>query len=474
MRVAICHYHLRTGGVTRIIAHAARALGAAGIGVVVLSGEAPALPWSVPVRVVPGLGYDGGGSAEGLARSMAAAAADALGGPPDLWHVHNHSLGKNLLLPPALHALAAAGGRLLLQIHDFPEDGRPRNYRRLLHELGGGDAAALARVLYPYAPQVVYAALNRRDQGVLVAAGAEARLLPNPVWLPPRVAEVPVQAGLWLYPTRAIRRKNLGELLLWAAVAPAGRRYATTLGPENPAEQPRYRAWVDLAGELSLPVAFELGAGPGTRFEELVAAAECLVTTSVAEGFGMAFLEPWLLGRPVAGRDLPEVTGEFREAGIELDHLYRRLEVPVAWPGRDRLAAAAGAALEALFEGYGRRPAADAVECALAAWIRDERVDYGRLDEPLQARILRRLAAQPADRLALEPAALPEPADPGTLVARNRRVILEHYGLEDYGRRLLALYRELAGREPGPQGALDAGVILDTFLDPARLHLLRT
>ena len=37
-------------------------------------------------------------------------------------------------------------------------------------------------------------------------------------------------------------------------------------------------------------------------FAALLASAHALVTTSVAEGFGLAFLEPWLMGRPLAGR----------------------------------------------------------------------------------------------------------------------------------------------------------------------------
>ena len=41
MRIAIVHYHLQTGGVTRIIQHAQRVLGERGVTLAVLSGEPP-------------------------------------------------------------------------------------------------------------------------------------------------------------------------------------------------------------------------------------------------------------------------------------------------------------------------------------------------------------------------------------------------------------------------------------------------
>ena len=38
---------------------------------------------------------------------------------------------------------------------------------------------------------------------------------------------------LFLYPVRAVRRKNLGELALWASIAPKGHFFASSLGPTN-------------------------------------------------------------------------------------------------------------------------------------------------------------------------------------------------------------------------------------------------
>ena len=113
MRIAIVHYHLQTGGVTRVIQHAGEALDAAGHEVLVLTGEPAQQGFGgrVRIEVLSGLGYEerrAAETADTLAAAMLSAAKRQLGGPPDLWHVHNHCIGKNLALPGALLRLARA------------------------------------------------------------------------------------------------------------------------------------------------------------------------------------------------------------------------------------------------------------------------------------------------------------------------------------------------------------------------------
>ncbi|MCF7990662.1 MAG: glycosyltransferase family 4 protein, partial [Thiohalocapsa sp.] len=407
LRIVIVHYHLQTGGVTRVIQHACETLSAAGHRVSVLTGEPPQQPLGAgaAVEIVPGLAYEERRAPQApaaLAEEMLSRARARLGGPPDLWHIHNHCLGKNLALPGAVRALAAAGQRLLLQPHDFAEDGRPHLYARLRDRLADGDGRRLAALLYPQAPQIHYAVLNARDLRFLAAAGIEAarlHLLPNAV-----TADAPVDGAaarsaapqqgvdsqrLWLYPTRAIRRKNLGELLLWAALADEGNRFATTQAPQNPHEQARYRRWTGLAHSLRLPVEFALGSRVDS-FPALLASAHALVTTSVGEGFGLAFLEPWLIGRPLAGRDLPEITDDFRANGIDLSNLYRTLRVPVDWIDAARLQGAFADAIAARAAAYGRPAPADDAERAWQSAVDDGHIDSGRLDEPAQESVIAR------------------------------------------------------------------------------------
>ncbi|MGB5835123.1 MAG: glycosyltransferase family 4 protein [Thiohalocapsa sp.] len=491
MRIAIVHFHLQTGGVTRVIQHACEALAATGHRVLVIAGDPPEQPLggAIDVAVLPGLRYEEsrvGLTPDALASAMVKAARERLGGLPDLWHIHNHCLGKNLALPAAVLRLARNGHRLLLQPHDFAEDGRPALYRRMRDQLADGDVGRLSAILYPLAPQIHYAALNGRDLGFLANAGipeTNRHLLANAVTPPTTeiaarcVDDAPERCSddkrLWLYPTRAIRRKNLGEFLLWSVVGERQDRFATTQAPQNPQEQPRYRHWLGLAKELDLPLEFELGRR-ADNFHALLASSYALVTTSVGEGFGLAFLEPWLSGRPLVGRDLPEITCDFRASGVRLDDLYERLAVPLAWVDNGRLRASFSDALAANATAYGRSLPGNAFERAWLSAATDAHIDMGRLDEPAQESVIRRLHANPTAFAEMMPSQLIA-TDDAKIIAANDSAIRASYGLHGYGRGLASLYAGIMEAIPSASfGRGDGEKLLDQFLAPERLTLLRT
>ena len=481
MRVAIVHYHLQQGGVTRVIEHAVRALEGGEEDVLLISGQAPEAPMPAPVLVVPELAYDTRKPADParLLEGLERAAETHWNGLPDLWHVHNPSLGKNSALPEVLWRLLEKGQRLLLQPHDFAEDGRADNYRRLRRAHARlAPATPWNEWIYPAIQGVAYALINPRDAAFLQAAGlpeTRCHLLPNPVhvaseWPVDNPVDETVDKGrLWLYPTRAIRRKNLGELLLWAALGEPDDRFGVTLSPRNPKERPGYEAWKALAAELGLPVEFELG--EGADFTRLVRQACALVTTSITEGFGLAYLESWLLDRPLVGRDLPEITAQFKMEGMRLDHLYERCEVPLDWIDRPALERAIRGALQRTAAAYGIDYGPEAVARVRAAWIRNGRIDFGRLDESFQSTILRRVAGSRTARTEITP---PFPALPESEVLdTNRRIVHEAHDLPSYSERLRAIYRQLL-EDAAPPASIDADRLLTEFLAPERLWLLRT
>jgi hypothetical protein len=481
MRLAIVHYHLRRGGVTRVIANALAALGDR-VEAVVLASTESAEPLPCPVLRIPELAYGDEASADAarrLHRRLRQAARDHFGADADLWHIHNHSLGKQVNFPEALRRLLDGGARALLQIHDFAEDGRPGNYAAQRAPYREGVFAGFEAALYPDAPQVAYAVLNARDRDILARAGLareRLHLLPNAVaGMPGAPAEGPPAAAggrppLVLYPTRAIRRKNVGELLLLAALYPEF-RYATTLAPENPEWRAIHDAWVALARELRLPVAFAAAQAGGPSFADLVGEAAMMVSTSVGEGFGLAFLEPWLAGKPVIGRDLPAITADFKDNGVALPDLYPEWPVPVGMVDRDGLRRRFSAAATALHAAYGRQLGAADCTAAFARVTRDGRVDFGRLDEPAQAQALRAVVSS-RQRQSLRAPVDPRAVDTAP-VAANAARIRAVYGLDRYGARLAALYDGLLAAPAGDIGALDPDRILDAFIDPADLRLLR-
>ncbi|NCC52340.1 MAG: hypothetical protein EOM20_14135 [Spartobacteria bacterium] len=484
MRVAIVHYHLRTGGVTRVVENAVCALAPHQVSCVLFAGDiGDAQAAERPnAHVLPALNYGTTPDScptPSLLADMRAVARETLGGPPDIWHIHNHALGKNSVMPELVRALAEDGERLLLQFHDFAEDGRPGNYQYLMETLA--PSAHIDLCLYPQAAHIHYATLNSRDYHFLQAAGIDRNqlhLLPNAVAVhrasTDHALPAPATTRRFLYPTRAIRRKNLGEFLLWSALAEPGDSFATSLRPENPVARNIHDAWADLARELSLPVEFARGQAQRQPLAALYRECHAVVTTSVAEGFGLAFLEPWLFDRPLLGRNIPDITHEFSDAGIHLDTLYPTLGLPVDWIDFALFKQKIADAFSPFMRAYGRTPDDAAVREAVNAAIHDDRVDFGRLDEPLQAQVIRKLRGQPILREQLTPASLcAELSDPA-FIQNNRAIVETTFGLRQYGQRLCNIYAAMLEATPGLVTGLPHRQVLDQFLKPERFTLLRT
>lgn len=480
MRLAIVHYHLRRGGVTKVIASALEALGAGFGDAVVLSSCETEEPLPCKVVVIPELAYTETASREAataLYRAMVDRASTALGGPPDLWHIHNHCLGKNVNFPESMRLLLGDGARLLLQIHDFAEDGRPANYSAQRQPYDEGVFDSLDRALYPVAPQVGYAVLNGRDRDILSKAGIPEKQLfwlANAVTTPPLLEAEPKPGGgkpLILYPTRAIRRKNLGELLLMALAFP-DYRFATTLSPKNPQWAGFYEGWVNLASELRLPVDFALGERPGNTFEGLIKEASAMVTTSVGEGFGLAFLEPWLFGKPVCGRDLPEVTEDFRSNGIALPDLYPEWPLPLTVFNMAAFRQRLFGRIRDVYTTYGKTLANSKLSSAWERVCSDGSIDFGLLDETAQAEALRSLSGNLAADLPIPPFSI-DKLD-RSIIASNAGKISSAYGLESYGTKLREIYNCILQATPAEPEGLDSTGILEAFLDLNRFRLLRS
>ncbi len=471
LAVAIVHYHLRPGGVTRVIERAVESLDDR-VDLLILTGEAPAPSASLTPLMEPfePLGYSDAGQPDfkSVAEDLRFTARSLFGRDPDVWHIHNHSLGKNSFTPHLVWHLANAGCRLLLQPHDFAEDGRPENYRLLREQLGD----TLNNVLYPLADHVWYAPINYRDKSFLEKIGLpQVHELPNAVTAHESAA-VPTAGDSCktiVYPARAIRRKNLGEFLLWSLLAPDGYLFQSTLAPQNPRWLSYYSKWVEFANELNLPVEFD--AGRTHDFSELVQNAAALMTTSIAEGFGLAFLEPWLEGKCLIGRKLPEITTDFEAEGLDLESLYDRLPVPVDWAGETQFMQTLENALKHSFEAYARPWNPGILAEAASSLIIDGMVDFGILDESMQQNVIRHLIEHPEDRKRLPAFALSQDAKP---IEHNRRIVNEKYSLTAYGNRLIDLYEQLAETPTGDVRSADANQLLDCFLKPGRFNLLRT
>lgn len=244
-----------------------------------------------------------------------------------IWWVHNYHLGKNPVFTDALLRLAEEQReiRLLLQIHDFPEDARYANLRYLNLLLSGR--------AYPIAGNIRYAAINSRDLRLLRRAGLPEEhsfLLPNPIGrATPAGSEQRTESAevrkrlnrafsrrfplfdpdspIALYPVRTIRRKNVMEAALLVHSLSRPVNLVVTL-PGVSQQEKNYSAMVEHSyNEGTIRGLWGIGKeleGAGVRFEELQGAADLFISSSVQEGFGFQYVDSLRWGKPLVARDL--------------------------------------------------------------------------------------------------------------------------------------------------------------------------
>ncbi|HKI45730.1 MAG TPA: glycosyltransferase family 4 protein [Balneolales bacterium] len=483
MLIGLLHYHLRGGGVTRVIESTVTMLKEHGHDVIVVCGEKTESECIDQLITHDALRYDvtpDNDQLRSIADDLEKETKRRFGRVPDLWHFHNHSLGKNTTAPLLVSHWAKKQTPVLLQIHDFAEDGRASNYQFLTRNMGKEQPIPL----YPQAPHIHYATLTRRDQRILSDAGFQddlLHILPNPVSLGHGTDQddnarslFPECETLILYPVRGIRRKNIGEFLLHSIIASPDTHFAMTLGPKNPKQQAYYQKWVAFARMNNLPVTFEAGHQQEYSFPSVVQAADLLMTSSITEGFGLTFLEAWLADRPIGGRDLPEITGDFKEKGIVLSHLYSTLPVPLDWLPKKKFEDKVENALKQMYHQYGREYRKEYLQQFLDAALQNENVDFGRLDEELQRIVLDKLLTDSGAGNILTPCQLQKNIPDTDTTMHNKKLVKRYYSPDAFYERLINIYEMMIDAPPGPVSYANPELVMDQFLKPDRFYLLKS
>lgn len=403
-----------------------------------IASSGPEKDWAGPGLILPELDYQTEGQIpiEQLLELKA-----------DLWIIHNPTLGLNVAYPDIIETAATSGIPILMQIHDFVEDGRPANYQLI----EGKDH------LYPNASHIHYGTINRRDFEILKNAGIpESRInfLPNAV-NPPKIRDTTPRENLLFYPVRGIRRKNLGEICLLSAHAPPNTRFAVAL--RSGSEEPSFihDDWVRFSEERQLPIDFDVVGHHPESFVQWLEKSTHLITTSISEGFGLTFLDPAFLDKPLIGRDLPEITCDFVRYGT----LYQ--SIPISLDDLPGLEVEYRNQLAATMEAYGRKIGPKEMDHAWAEFSSGGTVDFGNLPEDFQ-------------RLVISTVHLPELSDwlNKALQEEAKQVDTSPWTLKSYSENLAAVVGS-----PGSPGEVDwipPKRILDQFLRPENFHFLRS
>ena len=463
MKIAFIHYHLKTGGVTTVVRQQVEVL-SGNCQCLVLAGSLPDADFPVQTLEIPELGYTQPNQTPSdpidVAETILEAIHATFDGECDVVHIHNPTLAKNKHFLQILAHLQRRDMKLFLQIHDFAEDGRP-----------------LAYFAEPYPSDCHYGVLNDRDYAILRKAGLKAQglhLIPNMVNPVSEIHPETNIADFVLYPIRAIRRKNIGEAILISLFLRQGQKLIITLPPNSPADMLSYSDWKSFVATHELAIEFE--AGLTKKFRELVAAADFLITTSITEGFGFSFLEPWMDNKLLWGRKLDNISRDFEKNGIQLDHLYRKLLVPVNWIGQTRLYRRWAACVQRICDMFNFPIQKTAMTAAFERITSDGCIDFGLLDEGFQKQIIERVLDDQNNAEILKQINLflnhpGEVSQKDGLIVENKLAVLKNYDEESYRKRLMEIYKTVS-RQPVQQ-QIDKTVLLAEFLELDNFSLLK-
>ena len=284
-------------------------------------------------------------------------------------------------------------GAIIYQMHDFAENNRPQLLQNLNNCSGRDDPQLASQMMYPTSSRLHWICINSIDKQKLLSIGICpdcVTVLPNCLDVdffsaPPltqmsssqlrrlhltprdfaaelkeRLADFAQKNGflfdnkrkILLAPVKAIRRKNITESILLMMALNANRdqyQLLVTL-PANSSEDLQYSNIIEnFVKKHQLPVVMGFGPillaqGHNRKIKDgnvlsyslidLFDLCDGVVTTSIQEGFGYVFHEPWLADKFVFGRNIPHVTTDFIENNLNLDHLYDHLLLPRDWLGQ--------------------------------------------------------------------------------------------------------------------------------------------
>ena len=252
---------------------------------------------------------------------------------------HNMGLGRNLPLARELARISNERGLpLVLHHHDWWFENRWARWPEMRRS-GGRTLREIAQAMFPQGDKIRHAAINQADAGILRRRfGRAVGWLPNPVSQAPAPGVVATRsarawlqrqlgddAPVWLLPCRLLRRKNIAEALLLTRWLRPEAWLVTTGGISSKDEQEYGNGLVRAAKRNGWRLRMSVLAGDESRkptVPELLAASEAVLLTSIAEGFGLPYLEAAVARRPLIARALPNVAPDLRSFGFRFPQSY--------------------------------------------------------------------------------------------------------------------------------------------------------
>lgn len=228
--------------------------------------------------------------------------------------------------------------KIIYRIHDLIDD-RPHFFKDFKKIAGNFEE------IYPRSNNVSFLTLTSFDKRRLIQKGLKnVEVLPNSIVVSDlhntedkslslrktfeREGIINPGEKILAYPVRVLRRKNIEEAILLTKILneiEGTYRLVVTIPLDED-----YRIEIEnLANDYDVPCSIGkaskyIGFDKKEKYTiaEFYSISDLVISTSVVEGFGFAFIEPWIAGTPVIGRKISYITDDFEKNGINLNHLY--------------------------------------------------------------------------------------------------------------------------------------------------------
>ena len=227
--------------------------------------------------------------------------------------------------------------KIIYRIHDFIDD-RPHLFEEFKKTFDDFES------IYPQTDNVSFITLTNTDKERLIQKGLKnVNVIPNSIIIsdfsttpekPLKLRETFEEQGIIesnekiiSYPVRVLKRKNIEEAMLLTKILNLECPYRLIV--TVPLDKEYEKEILDLAEKYNIPCSIgqaveyiSFDKKDDFTITDLYKISDLVVSTSITEGFGFAFVEPWLAETPVIGRKISSVTEDFVENGIDLNHLY--------------------------------------------------------------------------------------------------------------------------------------------------------
>ena len=151
---------------------------------------------------------------------------------------------------------------------------------------------------------------------------------------------------------------------------------------------------------------------------------------------------------------------------------YNELWVDSSLVDQKSLKHAISAALGSAYQDYQRELPADAVNVATESILNEQGVKFGSLNEDLQKQVIAGVQSSKQETESIQKQAklqiLNEPN-----IQKNQAAITENFSLSVYGAKVFQIYQSLLESQSEKANFANSEKMLDQFLSPKRLNLLR-